>query len=263
MSLASVVRPAWRSLRRSPAFTLTASMTLVIGIGAAVAIFALVNGVLLRPLPYGEPDRLVGVWHNLPGVSIAKGNQTAGTYFTYKQLAQSIEGIGVYQTNAVNLSDARGGEPQRVRSTDISASLIPVLKVSPLIGRTFTEAEDRPNGPRVVIINEGLWRSRFGADSRVVGRTLDVSGRNHEIVGVMPSRFQFPNDRVQLWLPLQLDPNAEFPGGFNYDAVARLRPGISVADAQRDFAAALPRMVEISPNFVPGISTQGLLEMAK
>ena len=263
MSLASVVRPAWRSLRRSPAFTLTASMTLVIGIGAAVAIFALVNGVLLRALPYGDPGGLVGVWHNLPGVSIAKGNQTAGTFFTYKQLARSIEGIGVYQTNAVNLSDARGGEPQRVRSADISANLIPVLKVSPLIGRTFTEAEDLPNGPRVVIISEGVWRSRFGADPRVLGRTLDVSGRSHEIVGVMPARFQFPNARVQLWLPLRLDPDAEFPGGFNYDAVARLKPGIAVADAQRDFAAVLPRMVEISPNFVPGISSQELLEMAK
>lgn len=264
MSLSFVVRPAWRSLRRSPAFTVTASMTLVIGIGAAVAIFALVNGVLLQPLPYGNPDRLVGAWHNLPGVSIPKGNQTSATYFTYKRLARSIEDIGVFQRGAVNLSDPRGGgEPQRVRSADISASVIPMLQVSPLLGRTFTEAEDRPNGPSVVLISEGLWRSRFGADRQIIGRTLDVNGQNREIVGVMPERFQLPTAEAQLWLPLRLDPNAEFPGGFNYEAVARLKPGITVADAQRDFAAVLPRMVEFSPTMVPGVSTQMLLDQAR
>src|SRR5438046_700147 len=103
MSVSSFVRPAWRSLRRSPAFTITASMTLVIGIGAAVAIFALVNAVLLRPLPYGNADRLVGAWHDLPGVSVHKGNQASGTYFTYKKLARSIDGIGIYQSDAVNV----------------------------------------------------------------------------------------------------------------------------------------------------------------
>ena len=132
MSLFTVVRPAWRSLRRSPAFTITASTTLVIGIGAAVAIFALVNGVLLRPLPYGDPERLVGAWHDLPGVSVPKGSQTLATYYTYKRLARSIENIGVYQSDAVNLSDARGGsEPQRVSSASITASVMSVLKDAP------------------------------------------------------------------------------------------------------------------------------------
>jgi predicted permease len=242
----------------------TASLTLVIGIGAAIAIFALVNGVLLRPLAYGDPDRLVGVWHNLPGVSIPKGSQTAGTYFTYRQLVRSIEGIGVYQRSAVNLSDPRGGgEPQRVQSANVSASVIPVLQVAPLLGRTFTEAEDLPNGPSVVVISEGLWRSRFGGDSRALGRTLDVGGRSHEIVGVMPARFQFPDAGVQLWLPLRLDPNAEFPGGFNYDGIARVKRGVTIADAQRELAAVLPRIAEISPNFAPGVSTQMLLEQAR
>src|SRR5687767_15275760 len=109
MSLSSVIRPAWRSLRRSPAFTVTATLTLVIGIGAAVAIFALVNGVLLRPLPYGAPDRLVTVYHDLSAVGLAKGNQTAATYFTYQKLARSLEAIGVYQREAENVSDPRGG----------------------------------------------------------------------------------------------------------------------------------------------------------
>jgi putative ABC transport system permease protein len=264
MSIATFVRPAWRSLRRAPAFTITAAATLVIGIAAAVAIFALVNGVLLRPLPYGSPDRLVGAWHDLKGVSLPKGNQTAATYFAYKRLARSIDGIGVYQEGAVNVSDPRGSTaPQRITSAWISASLIPVLQVSPLLGRNFTEAEDFPKAPDVVVISEGLWRARFGADPRIIGRALEVNGRSRAIVGVMPGRFRFPTATTQLWLPIQLDPNEPFYGGFNYDAVARLKPGVTVASAEREFAAILPRTAELSPNMAPGVPTQMVLDQAK
>jgi putative ABC transport system permease protein len=264
MSLSSIVRPAWRSLRRSPAFTVTASLTLVIGIGAAVAIFALVNGVLLRPLPYGNPDRLVGVYHNMQLVGLSKGNQTAGMYFTYKKLARSVDGIALSQQGAVNVSDPRGGsEPQRISSVRMTASMLPVLQVTPLVGRNFTEAEDLPNGPSVVLISEGLWRSRFGADRGIVGRTLEVGGRTHEIVGVMPQRFRFPTAETQIWMPLKLDPNDPFPGGFNYDGIARLKKGMTPAAAGRDFVAVLPRIVELSPNLAPGVSTQMLLDQAK
>jgi putative ABC transport system permease protein len=264
MSISSFVRPAWRSLRRAPAFAITAATTLVIGIAAAITIFALVNGVLLRPLPYGHPDRLVGAWHDLKGISIRKANQTAATYFTYKKLARSIEGIGIHEDGAVNVSDPRGGTaPQRITSSWITASLIPVLQVSPLIGRNFTEAEDLPKGPDVVIISEGLWRSRFGADPQILDRKLEVNGRTRAIVGVMPGRFRFPTAATQIWLPRQFDPNDAYGGGFSYDAIARLKPGISVAAAQRDFAAVLPRMVELSPNMAPGVSTQMLFDQAK
>ncbi len=264
MSISSFVRPAWRSLRRAPAFTITASTTLVIGIGAAIAIFTLVNGVLLRPLPYGNPDRLVGAWHDLRAVSIAKGNQTAATYLTYKRLARTLDGIGLYQEGAVNVSDPRGGaDPQRITTAWISASLIPVLQVAPLIGRNITEAEDLPKAPNVVVISEGLWRSRFGADSQILDRTLEVNGRSFTIVGVMPARFGFPTAATQLWLPMQLDPSGQFYGGFNYNAVARLKPGVSVATAQRDLLAVLPRMAELYPNMAPGVPTQMLIDQAR
>ncbi|MGQ0649230.1 MAG: ABC transporter permease [Gemmatimonadaceae bacterium] len=264
MSISSLVRPAWRSLRRTPAFTITASLTLVIGIGAAVAIFALVNGVLLRPLPYSDPDRLVGAWHDLKGVAIDKANQTAATYFTYKKLARSIEGIGVYRSDAVNVSDPGGAaDPQRITSSWLSSSVVPVLGISPLLGRTFSEAEDLPNGPHVVIISEGLWRLRLGGDPKILGRLLEVNGRSREIIGVMPARFRFPTADTRIWLPLQLNPNDPFPGGFNYDAVARLRPGVRAADAEREFAALLPRMAEQSPNLAPGVPTTMLLEQAR
>ena len=264
MSVSSVVRPAWRSLRRSPAFTVTASLTLVIGIGAAVAIFALVNGVLLRPLPYGDPDRLVVPYHNMQLIGLAKGNQTQGTYFTYKKLARSLEAIGVYQAGAVNVSDPRGGsEPQRMGSAFVTQSVIPLLQVPPLIGRSFTEAEDAPKGPNVVIISEGLWRSRFGGDRGVLGRTIDVNGRTWEIIGVMPTRFRFPSPETQIWIPMRLDANDPSPGGFNYDGIARLRKGVTIAAASRDLVSVLPKILELSPNLAPGVSTQMLLDQAR
>ena len=264
MSVSNLIRPAWRSLRRTPAFTLTASLTLIIGIGASVAMFALVNGVLLRPLPYGDPDRLIGTYHEMTIVALPKGNQTAGTYFTYKKFATSIEAIGVYQSSAANVSEPGGAsEPQRIGSATITASIIPVLRVSPLVGRNFTDTEDAPRGPNVALISEGLWRSRFGADPRILGRTLEVNGRTREIVGVMPARFRFPTAETQIWMPLQLDPNNQFPGGFNYDGIARLRPGVSVADATRDFKAVLPRFVEVSPYLAPNVPTKLLFDQAK
>jgi predicted permease len=264
MSVSSALRPAWRSLRRSPAFTITASLTLVIGIGASVAIFAVINGVLLRPLPYGDSARLVGAWHALPGVSIEKGNQTSGTYFTYKRFARSIENMGLSQEGAVNLAAPGGdGEPERVASAFITATLIPTLQVTPLKGRNFSDAEDIPNGPRVVIISEQLWRGRFGSDANIIGRLIEVNGLSREVVGVMPASFRYPASETRLWFPMQLDPNASFSGGFNYDGVARLADGVSIEGARRDFATALPRMVEVFPQMAPGVSTQLVLDQAK
>ena len=264
MTFAQSLRFAWRSLRRTPAFTVSAILTLVIGIGASEAIFAVIDGVLLRPLPYGEPSRLVGAWHALPGVNIEKGNQTSGTYFTYKRFARSIENMGLSQEAAVNLAAPGGdGEPERVASAFITATLIPTLQVTPLKGRNFSDVEDAPNGPRVVIISEQLWRSRFGSDADIIGRLIEVNGLSREIVGVMPASFRYPVSETRLWFPLQLDPNASFAGGFNYNGVARLASGVTLEGARRDFATVLPRMVEVFPQMAPGVSTQMLIDQAK
>lgn len=264
MALAQNLRLAWRSLRRTPAFTVSATLTLVIGIGAAVAIFAVVDGVLLRPLPFRDPERLVGAWHALPGVSIDKGNQTSGTYFTYQRFARTIENMGLAQEGAVNIAAPGGdGEPQRLSAAYITSTLIPTLGVSPILGRNFSAQEDVPKGPNVVIISEALWRSRFGADSGVIGQLIDVNGLSREVVGVMPASFRFPATGTRLWFPLQLDPNALFSGGFNYNGVARLKRGVSVEAAQRDFTSVLPRVVELFPSLAPGVSTQLVLDQAK
>ena len=258
------LRHAWRSLWRAPVFTITAVITLVIGIGALVAMFAIVDGVLIKPLPYGKPGQLVGVWNDLPPINLHKATQTAGTYFTFKRHARTIEDIGVYQDGSVNLVDLSGAtDPQRVEATWITASVMSTLQVSPLLGRSFTADEDQPKGPNLVVISEGLWRTRFGASPEVLGKMLDVNGLSRTIIGVMPEAFRFPNAKTRLWLPIQLDPKTSFSGGFRYASVARIRPGVSVEDVNRDLVTVLPRLLEEFPNLAPGVPTTMLMEQAK
>ena len=255
---------AWRSLRRAPLFSITVILALTIGIGSAAAIFAIVNGVLLRPLPFGRPEQLVAAWHDLPPLSLFHAEQTPGTYMTYKKFAHSLAGIGIYQSSSVNIQDPDGrGDPERIVGAYTTREVIPLLEVSPILGRTFTEEEDAARGPHVAIISEGMWRSRFGASPNVIGQKLLVFGRSTEIIGVMPSRFQFPNRETQIWMPRQLDPNAEFPGGFSFGGVARLKPGVTVQAAQRELTQVLPRITEVTPMLAPGITTQMMLDQAK
>lgn len=255
---------AVRSLQRSPLFSVTVILALTIGLGSAAAIFAIVNGVLLRPLPFGHPDRLVGAWHDMPALSMHHAPQTPGTYFTYQRFAKSLDRIGVYQQGSANVSEPDGrGQPERMAVAYTTLDVIPLLEVLPILGRTFSAAEDAPKGPNVAIISEGLWRARYGGTRDVIGKKLLVFGRPTEIIGVMPVRFRFPSRNTQLWLPLQLDPNAPFPGGFSYPGVARLRPGVTLEAAQREFANVLPRIVEVNPILAPGVTTQMLLDQAK
>jgi predicted permease len=254
----------WRSLRRAPVFAAAVVLTLTVGIGSAVAIFTVVNAVLLRPLPYGHPDRLVGAWHDIPLVSLSRAQQTIGTYRTYRQFATTIQGIALYDDGSANVSDPDGrADPQRMTVSWTTANLFPLLEVKPILGRAFSDAEDAPKGPNVAMISEGLWRSRFAGDRGVLGKKLVVAGKTAEIIGVMPSSFRFPNTATAVWLPRQIDPNDPFPGGFSHNSVARLKPGVTVAAAQKDFAQVLPRIVEISPNLAPGITTKMMLDQAK
>ncbi len=258
------VRYVWRSLSRTPVFTVASVLTLAIGIGAAAAIFAVVNGILLRPMPYGHAEQLAGAWMSLPPLSIAKTQQTASTYYTFKRFAHTISGIALYQSGSANIADSRGtAEPERVRTAYMTANMIPLLQVSPALGRSFTDEEDLPSGRAVAIISDGLWRTRLGADPHVLGRTLDVNGVSREIVGVMPKAFRFPSAEAELWLPLALDPHNPYPDGFNYNAIVRLKPGVTIEQAQRDFTAVLPRVLEAWPMFASGVSTKMLLDQTQ
>src|SRR5688572_16020429 len=142
------LRHSLRSLLRTPVFSVTAALTLVLGLAASIAIFAVVNAVLLRPLPYGSADRLVGAWHDLPPINLKKATQTPATWLTYQRLARTIEGMGVYQESAANIGPVGGaGEPQRVQSAWVSHEMIPLMQVQPLTGRAFRPEEDVVNGP--------------------------------------------------------------------------------------------------------------------
>jgi putative ABC transport system permease protein len=264
MNVLQSLNHVWRSLRRAPVFTAAVVLTLTVGIGSAVAIFTVVNAVLLRPLPYGHPDRLVGAWHDIPLVSLSRAQQTVGTYLTYRKFAKSIEGIALYDDGSANVSDPDGrADPQRMSVSYATANLFPVLEVSPLLGRTFSKEEDAPKGPNVALISEGLWRSRFGGDRNVIGKKMVISGKSTEIIGVMSSSFKFPNSETSIWMPKQIDENDPFPGGFSHFSVARLKPGVTIEAATKDFARVLPRIVEVSANLAPGITNKMMLEQAK
>ena len=255
---------AWRALRRAPVFTVTATLTLALGVGATTAIFSVVNAVLLRPLPYVEPERLVGVGHAAPGLKMGEIGQSLGTYFSYRKLAASFEELGLYSTNSMSLSDAAGAqEPERLRVAEVTPSLLSLLHASPVRGRRFTAGEGLPGGPDVVLLSEDFWRRRFGADPALVGRTVQLNGRTVEVLGVMPSRFSFPDPRVQAWVPLRLDPAATLAGGFNSSGLGRLRPGVTLDAAQADLARAMARVPELYPNLGPGLATKGVFESAR
>jgi predicted permease len=255
---------ASRSLTRAPLFSASVILTLTVGIGSSAAIFAVVNAVLLRPLPYGHPDRLVGAWHDMPAISMVHAQQTAATYRTYKRFAHTITDISLYQEGSVSVGDPDGrAEPERMSMSWQTPNLIPLLEVTPILGRNFTAAEDAPKAPLVALISEGLWKTRYAGDKNVLGKRLLISGQSAEIVGVMPESFRFPSASTRLWVPIQLDPNDPYPGGFNYNSIARLKPGVTVADAQRDFAQALPRVVDIANFLAPGVTMKMVLDQAR
>lgn len=264
MSLRSSLRHSWRSLRRAPGFSASVILTLAIGIGAATAIFAVVDAVLLRPLPYGDPGRLVGAWFHIPSVGLAQAQQTRGTYYTFERYATTISGIAAYQSNSADLVDPeQRAEPAHLDDAQVTANLAQVLEVLPKMGRWFTPEEDVPGAAQVAVLSDGLWRGRYGADPNVIGKHVLIYGHSTEIIGVMPASFRFPDNNAQLWVPLRLDPNDPESGGFNYNAVARLRPGVTLEDAERDFKHVLPRMVEVTPMLVPGVTAQMMLNQAK
>jgi predicted permease len=253
------LRHALRSLSRTPVFTVAALLTLVLGIGSVAAMFAIVYGVLLAPLAYGHPDRLISV--NLQTPEVRRIQQSPAVYFTYKRFARRLDDIGFYRTGNANIwTDGDGDAPERVTATWVTASTIQMLQVKPLLGRSFANDEDRPNSPTVAIISESVWRTRFNATRDVIGRTLYVNAVAREIVGVMPERFSFPAADTRLWLPARMDPNSPAVGDFSYSGVARLAPDATPRDAQRELTQILPNVAESFPRLESGTATADWLD---
>jgi predicted permease len=256
-SLVQQIRYVARKLLRSPGFTTVSVLTLAVGIGANTAIFSVVNGVLLRPLPYPNAEELVGLWHSAPGIGFPEFNQSETTYTLYKELNRTFVDIALVDGRTFNLTD--GGDPIRVSSASITSSLFRVLAVGPVRGRAFNEEDDQLGAPLVVMLSDELWRGRFGSDPNILGRTLDLNGRTYEVTGIMPPGFAYPDEETQLWIPHRIDPADLGEVSFSYDAIGRLNPGVTLDQA----AADLNRMLVQLPERYPGDLTAGLMEQAQ
>lgn len=246
-----------RNQLRSPSFSLTTVLTLALGIGASTAIFSLVYGVLIKPLPYPQSDRLVDVSNSALGIGLPAFEQSDVSYFLFQDQNQSFQGLGLYLETAVNLTG--DGEPERLDGARITATLLPTLGVTPQLGRDFTPEELAPDGPPAAVLSHSLWQRRFGSDTAVLGRRIEINAVPHEVVGVMPAGFSFPESATQVWLPLALDRANTKAGNFNYGAVGRLRDGTSVQAAKADLDALVWRLPEASD----GEFTRELLEKAE
>ena len=234
------VRYGLRMLRKSPGFTAVALVVLTIGIGANVAIFSVVNTVLLRPLPYHDPARLVMLWESLPGVGYGQVGTSSGEYLDYRDRNRVFSSIAGYKNDTGNLTGS--GQPERIHITEATANLFSVLGVHPIMGRTYTAEEDRPGAGKVAVLSYGLWKRRYGADRTVLGHTVDLDGQPYTVIGVMPASFQFPfstlpySERAELWVPVAFtqDEITDRVREFGTFTVARLKPGISLQQAQED-----------------------------
>ncbi|HEX3437205.1 MAG TPA: ABC transporter permease, partial [Pseudacidobacterium sp.] len=249
--LKQVLRRLWRA----PMFTCITLITLAVGIGANTAVFSVVDGVLLKPLPYPHPKELVGLWHVAPGLNLGGDiNMAPSNYFIYREQNRTFRDVGLYGGDSVSVTGA--GEPEQVRALDVTDGLLPVLGIAPLLGRTFNAAEVKTGGPDTVILTYGYWQRKFGSDRSVVGRSMTIDGKPHQIVGVMPKGFQFLDwEAPALILPLQFDRNKTTLGMFSYEGIARLKPGATMAEANSDVARMIPTVWESFPT-PPGFSAE-------
>lgn len=240
------LRHAVRSLVRTPGFALVTILTLALGIGANTAIFSIVNGVVLKPLPYPQPDRVVFLSSAFPSLGFDQFWVSPPEYMDFTEMNRSFTVVGAYSLGETNLAAA--DRPRRVVSSRANAEVFEALGVNPVKGRTFRRDETRVNGPALAILSYGLWQSAFAGRDDIVGRTIDVAGRATEIVGVMPRGFDVMDNEVEVWLPLQLDPANRTNRGSHYlYVVGRLRENVSLAQATAELPSLYARWEEQLP----------------
>jgi predicted permease len=236
------IRYGWRVLVKSPSFTLIAVLTLAIGIGASTAIFSVVDTVLLRPLPYQQPERLVMVTESLPGMTMGEVGVAAGEYQDYRDRNHSFSQIAAYESAGFNLTGA--SQPLRINAASVSASVFPLLGVAPELGRSFAADEDRYGSGNVVVLSDSLWEHEYGRDPTVLGKTVKLDEHPYTVVGVMPPSFRFPFDgaplseAADLWVPIAFSPDRLSPENrtreFGVGVLGRLKPGVTREQAQAD-----------------------------
>ena len=237
---------ALRKLAHTPTFTLLSILTLALGLTAATAIFSVVNGVLLEPLPYPEADELVMVGHSAPGIDLTRLGISIGLYKHYRDHADTLTGIGLVRGASFSLTP-EGGTPRQLRGWRVTPGFFRVLGVSP-VGRAWLAEEGLPGADPVVILSDELRRRSFGDAADVLGREIDLDGVAHEVVGVMPPGFEIFDRETEILVPLVVDPENQDIGNFNSRGIARLREGTSVAVAATELQQTAARLEEIFPD---------------
>ncbi len=245
-SFAGQIKQVLRRLKRLPMFTAITLITLAAGVGANTAVFSVLEGVLLKPLPYPRPNELIGVWHKAPGLNINELTCAPSNYFIYREQNRTLQDIGLYTGDAVNVTGS--GEPEHVQALDVTEGMLPLLGIPPQLGRWFNRQDDSPDSPDTVVLTYGYWHHKFGGDPSIVGRNINVDGKPREIIGVMPQRFNFMDEDVPpLILPLKFDRSKVTLGNFSYRAIARLRPGVTLEQASADVERMLPIVMQSFP----------------
>ena len=257
------LKQVFRRLAKSPLFSAVALVTLALGIGANTAIFSVINGVMIKPLPYPHAESLVGVWHTAPGiVGLSDGNGincSPTMYFTYREESQSFQDFGLWQSGGASVTGI--GDPEQVRALTVTYGVLQALGVPPALGRWFSQADDTPGSAETTILTYGYWQKRFGGDRNVIGRTISLDSRPHNVIGVMPAEFRFQSIDAQLILPMRFDRNKIFLGNFSYQGIARLKPGVTLQQADADIARMLPIWLRTWPT--PAGFSKTLFENAR
>ena len=235
-----------RQLRRRPAFTLAAVLTLALAIGANASIFAVVERVVLNSLPYPDSDRLIQLDHGFPILNLPSGvGMTVGLYHQYLDRARTLDGVAIFRTDELTLTG--GGEPERIRVTSATTSLASVLRSRPALGRWFTDEEGAVGAAPVAVLSHGMWMRRYGGDVRVLGRPMMLNGVPTEIVGVMPASFVFPDSRVDAWIAQQVTRSSGFGLPFRFLGIARLRDGATLAKARTELNGLIADLPKAYP----------------
>jgi putative ABC transport system permease protein len=240
-------------------FTLIAVFTLALGIGANTAIFSVVRGVLLKPLPFDDPDTLVGVWHTAPGLGIPILNMAPSTYLIYREEGRVFQDIGLWNDSSVSVTGT--GEPERVRALIVTDGTLSLLHVNPVLGRGFTADDDSPRTPERVLISHAYWQRKFGSDPAIIGKAVVVDGKPREIIGVLPAGFRFLDRNPQLVLPFRFNRPDLHAANFSYRGVARLKPGTTIEQANADVARLIPVIPDRFP--MPAGFTRKMFEDVK
>src|SRR5262249_27661487 len=240
-SLAQDVRYAWRMLARNKAATAVLVLALAFGTGANAAIFSVVNAVLLRPLPYPEPDRLMMVWEDAAAFGFPRNTPAPANYVDWRKDNKTSEDMAAYEERSLAL--LAGGTPERIQGFAVTANLFAVLGVPPALGRPFAAEDDRPGAAEVVLLSDGLWRRRFGASPALLGPSVLPAGRPPTVVGVMPRGFAFPSATAQAWVPIAFTSERAASRGSHYlEVVGRLAAGVSPAQATADLETIARRL---------------------